>query len=195
MSQQNLKYVLSLSTKTWIRDSHGLYDYESQQTKNLNAVLAESIFIARKRHDIKTLTSQSDLQVDEELLFNVRNDEPDEYCLDNPVPSGIQPTEQNINDLSNKIWYVLKNDPKNSNQSNQTIENTNDDYYLCQNDVIKLGRVKYSINEINIPSKNNNIEISNKAPPASSGYNIDELNSGTLPVFDFIFKARDASEY
>ena len=75
MSVSNREYVLSLCTKTWIRDSHGLYDYESQQTKNLNAVLAESIFIIRKRHDIKTLNSQSDLQDNEELLFYVRNDQ------------------------------------------------------------------------------------------------------------------------
>ena len=196
MSVSNQKYVLSLCTKTWIRDSHGLYDYESQQTKNLNAVLAESIYIARKRHDIKTLNSQAELQPEEELLFNVRNDQTDEYSLENPVPVNVQPTEQNINDLSNKIWYVLRNDPVNSNQSNQTITNTNDDYYLCQNDVIKLGRVKYSINEINIPSKNNNIEnIENKAPTADTKYNIDELNSKTEPVFDFIFQAKDADQY
>ena len=54
MNGPNERFVLSLCTKTWVRDSHGLYDYESNQTKNLNAVLAESIYIARKKHDIKT---------------------------------------------------------------------------------------------------------------------------------------------
>jgi hypothetical protein len=54
MSGTNEKFVLSLCTKTWVRDSHGLFDYESSQTRNLNAVLAESIFITRKKHDIKT---------------------------------------------------------------------------------------------------------------------------------------------
>ena len=195
MSQQNLNYVLNLSTKTWIRDYLGLYDYESKQTKNINAALAESTFISRKKHEIKALNSEGDLQDGEEILFYVRKDDSEEYYLDNPVPNNIAPTDQNINDVSNKIWYVLNIDPNSNDKSKQTITNTNSDYYLCQNDVIKLGRVKYSINEINIPSKNNNIEISNKAPPASSGYNINELNNGTLPVFDFIFKASDASEY
>lgn len=194
MSGANEKFVLSLCTKTWIRDSHGLYDYESQQTKNLNAVLAESIFIARKKHDIKTLNQQSDLQQDEELLFNVRNDSKDVYTLENPVPVRTQPTEQNINELSNKIWYVLKSDPNHSNQSNQTITNTNDDYYLCKNDVIKLGRVKYSLNEINIPSRENNIDLA-KPPADASQYGIDELNINTEPVFDFIFQAKDSSEF
>ncbi len=194
MSGTNEKFVLSLCTKTWVRDSHGLYDYESNQTRNLNAVLAESILIARKKHDIKTLVNINDLKKDEEeLLFNVINENKDEYILENEVPVHSQPTEKNINDLSNKIWYVLKNDP-NQNQSNQTIINTNDDYYLCKNDVIKLGRVKYSLNEINIPSRHNNIDVA-LPPDDPSKYDIDELNMNTEPVFDFIYQAKDSSEY
>ena len=195
MSGPNEKFVLSLCTKTWVRDSHGLFDYESQQTRNLNAVLAESIYIARKKHDIKTLSNKNELNPnEEELLFNVRNDHKDEYILENPVPIRIQPTEKNINDLSNKIWYVLKNDPNQSNNSTQTIINTNDDYYLCKNDVIKLGRVKYSLNEINIPSRQNNIDRSQPLNDVTK-YDIDELNKNTEPVFDFIFQAKDSSEF
>ena len=195
MSGTNEKFVLSLCTKTWVRDSHGLYDYESIQTRNLNAVLAESIYIARKKHDIKTINTPKELKPDEEeLLFNVRNDNKDEYILENPVPILIQPTEKNINDLSNKIWYVLKNDPDHSNNSTQTITNTNDDYYLCKNDVIKLGRVKYSLNEINIPSRQNNIERTQPLTDESK-YDIDDLNKNTESVFDFIFQAKDSSDY
>ena len=195
MSGPNEKFVLSLCTKTWVRDSHGLFDYESQQTRNLNAVLAESIYIALKKHDIKTLSNKNELNPnEEELLFNVRNDHKDEYILENPVPIRIQPTEKNINDLSNKIWYVLKNDPNQSNNSTQTIINTNDDYYLCKNDVIKLGRVKYSLNEINIPSRQNNIDRSQPLNDITK-YDIDELNKNTEPVFDFIFQAKDSSEF
>jgi len=195
MSRPNEKFVLSLSTKTWVRDSHGLFDYESFQTKNLNAILGESIYITRKRHDLKTLNNIELLKErEEELLFNVRNDNKDEYILENEVPIRVQPTEQNINDLSNKIWYVLKNDPDKSNNSQQTITNTNDDYYLCKNDIIKLGRVKYSLNEINIPSRQNNIE---RTKPISdiNKYDIDELNKNTEPVFDFMFQAKDSSDF
>ena len=195
MSGGNDKFVLSLCTKTWVRDSHGLFDYESNQTRNLNAVLAESIFIARRKHDIKTISSLNELKQDEEeLLFNVRNDNTDEYILENPVPIFIQHTEKNINDLSNKIWYVLKNDPHQSNNSTQTVTNTNDDYYLCKNDVIKLGRVKYSLNEINIPSRHNNIDRSQPLTDDTK-YDIDDLNKNTESVFDFIFQAKDSSDY
>ena len=193
-SAQNEKFVLSLCTKTWVRDSHGLFDYESNQTKHLNAILAESIYITRKKHEIKTVNNPSQLQDEEELLFNVRHDDTNKYVLESNVPVRIQPNQKNINELSNKIWYILKNDPIKSNNSNQVIINTNDDYYLCKNDVIKLGRVKYSLNEINIPSRHNNIDI---APPMldTTKYDIDELNKNTEPVFDFIFQAKDSSEY
>ena len=193
-SGPNEKYVLSLCTKTWVRDSHGLFDYESNQTKHLNAILAESVFITRKKHEIKTVNNPKQLQEEEELLFNVRHDDINKFVLESPVPVRIQPNQKNINELSNKIWYILKNDPIKSNNSNQVIINTNDDYYLCKNDVIKLGRVKYSLNEINIPSRQNNIDT---APPMTdiTKYDIDDLNKNTEPVFDFIFKARDSSEY
>ena len=193
-SGPNEKYVLSLCTKTWVRDSHGLFDYESNQTKHLNAILAESVFITRKKHEIKTVNNPKQLQEEEELLFNVRHDDINKFVLESPVPVRIQPSQKNINELSNKIWYILKNDPIKSNNSNQVIINTNDDYYLCKNDVIKLGRVKYSLNEINIPSRQNNIDT---APPMTdiTKYDIDDLNKNTEPVFDFIFKARDSSEY
>jgi hypothetical protein len=194
MNSQKDQFVLSLSTKTWVRDSHGLFDYESNQTKNLNAILAESINIIRNKNDIKTLGQISDLKSNDEFIFRVKHDLSNEYFLENEIPILTQPTELNINNLSNKIWYVLKNDPYNSNQSNQTVVNCNDEYYLCKNDVIKLGRVKYALNEINIPSKNDNIE---KEIPKydQSKYDIDNLNKNTQPVFDFIFKAKSASEY
>ena len=194
MSGSNEKFVLSLCTKTWVRDSHGLFDYESNQTKHLNAILAESISLIRRKHEITTLNNPFMLSKEEELLFNVRHDDVNQFYLENAVPKRIQPTQENINDLSNKIWYILKNDPIKSNNSNQVVTNTNDDYYLCKNDVIKLGRVKYSLNEINIPSRANNID---RAPPLNdvTKYDIDDLNKNTEPVFEFIFNAKDSSEY
>ena len=71
-------FVLNLITRTWIRDSHGLYDYESTQTKNLNAVLADSVIIVRRRNEIKTIANLSEL-TDEEMLINVQYFPKDKY--------------------------------------------------------------------------------------------------------------------
>ena len=185
------RFVLSLLTKTWVRDSHGLYDYESTQTKNLNAVLADSVIIVRKKHDITTITNLAELS-DEELLINVKYEKQDKYTLENQVQFLMEPSEKNIVDLSNKIWYVIKCDDLVSGNSTQTIANTNDDYYLCRNDIIKLGRVKYALNEIHIPEKRDIIDVEQPTDP--DRYNISSVNINSQPVFDFIFQANCAEE-
>ena len=185
-------FVLSLFTKTWIRDSHGLYDYESTQTKNLNAVLAESVLIARKKNEIKTQPNKSLLEPEEEMLLDVKYQKVDKYIIENPVEFLMEPTEKNITDLSNKIWYVLKHEDAPNSVSNQTVKNTNDDYYLCKNDLIKLGRVKYALNEIHIPKRMDIIDI--ETPTDPKNYDIDALNCNSQPIFDFIFQAKTVEE-
>ena len=190
MSNSEKHFVLSLFTKTWVRDSHGLYDYESTQTKNLNAVLAESVIIARKKHEIKTVPNKSELQSDDEMLLDVKYEKIDKYTIENPIQNLMEPTEKNITDLSNKIWYVLKHEEMPNSATNQTVTNTNDDYYLCKNDLIKLGRVKYALNEIHIPERMDIIDI--ETPTDPKNYDIDALNIHSQPVFNFIFQAKAA---
>jgi len=67
----------------------------------------------------------------------------------------MQATEQNINDLQNKIWYVIKQEEGVNPLANTPINICtsscmNDVYDLKINDIIKLGRVKYAITEINL---------------------------------------------
>ncbi len=59
-------------------------------------------------------------------------------------------TEQNINDLQNKIWYVIKQEDSNGSNGTNPPVSTNDVYDIKINDIIKLGRVKYAITEINL---------------------------------------------
>lgn len=64
------------------------------------------------------------------------------------------PTEANINDLQNKLWYVIKQE---DNVVNNNLNNlstcSNDIYDIKINDIIKLGRVKYAITEIKMEDK------------------------------------------
>lgn len=55
----------------------------------------------------------------------------------------MQPTEFNINELQNKIWYIIKqeDDAKNLNQ-NRAIPNENERFEIQLNNIIKLGRIK-----------------------------------------------------
>jgi len=84
------------------------------------------------------------------LLINI-----DQYFLSSPICYGMVPTEENINDLQNKIWYVIKQeDGANTNASSSS----NDVYDIKINDIIKLGRVKYAITEIRIGESTQTIE-------------------------------------
>ena len=186
---QEKQRVLSLFTRTWVRDSHGLYDYESSQTKNINVILAESVFIARRKHEIQTVPTNKILENDQELILKVTYQNNDIYTIENPVTFFMQPTEENITNLSNKIWYVLKSEDSQNSTNLQTINNLNDDYNLCKNDIIKLGRVKYALNDIHIPDKENNIDIETPSDPLS--YNIESINMHSQPVFNFIFLAKN----
>jgi hypothetical protein len=64
----------------------------------------------------------------------------------------MQATEQNINDLQNKIWYVIKQEEgSNTNPTSPNLStSTNDAYDIKINDIIKLGRVKYALTEIKL---------------------------------------------
>jgi hypothetical protein len=69
------------------------------------------------------------------------------------------PTEENINDLQNKIWYVIKQEDLNGQNTNNTTSiSTNDIYDIKINDVIKLGRVKYVITEMKLGNELKTIE-------------------------------------
>jgi hypothetical protein len=65
------------------------------------------------------------------------------------------PTEENINDLQNKIWYVIKQE---DGASSNASSSSNDVYDIKINDIIKLGRVKYAITEIRIGENTQTID-------------------------------------
>jgi hypothetical protein len=58
-------------------------------------------------------------------------------------------SEQNINDMQNKIWYVVKQEEVGP-QTNNTTSSSNELYDIKINDIIKLGRVKYAITEMKL---------------------------------------------
>jgi hypothetical protein len=60
-------------------------------------------------------------------------------------------TEGNINEMQNKIWYVIKHE---NDGSASAITQGNEAYDIKINDIIKLGRVKYAVTEIKL---NNNL--------------------------------------
>jgi hypothetical protein len=71
----------------------------------------------------------------------------------------MSPSEENINELQNKIWYIIKPETHNSNQNqNPNIHNENESFELKLNDIMKLGRIKYVITDLSLNGKLTSIE-------------------------------------
>lgn len=156
--------LLLVNSKTWNRDSHGLFDYEATNTKNnLSISQGDSMYI-RKKNDVREGTPDEV----EYMLFNSRTVS-DKCFLFKQVDSNMQVTENNINSLQNKIWYVIPSEAKEENQQLPTKTFNNPDYYIRTNDIVKMGRVKYSVNQLFLLDSNS-----------------EKFNE---PIFDFIYKS------
>ena len=177
------KLGLFLEFKTYQRNDLNLYDYSSKDIKVINTIIESGTFIVRKKSDIIRKDRQSDIyqKMGEDLLFRIRSNKIDQFTLENPIPmNNIAFTEYNVNNLNNKIWYVL-----NSNNPNDIIKNG--DYNLCENDIIKMGNIKLIARKINIKPKE---DEGNKAKLDNiyniSKYDINSLNKGFGSIFNFL---------
>lgn len=173
------KLGLFLEFKTYQRNDFSLYDYSSKEIRIINTIIESGTFIARKKSDIIRVNRQSDImqKAGEELLFRIRINKNGQFILENPLPMNNIPfTEYNVNNLNNKFWYVL-----NSNNPNDIIRN--EEYHLCENDIIKMGNIKLIVKKICIKSKeeeqiDNNQNICN--------YDINSLNKDAGSIFNFL---------
>lgn len=111
----------------------------------------------------------------------------------------MHPNEKNINDLQNKMWFVIKHEDMAQNANQQLPLNINSDYFINSDDIIKLGRVKYAINEIHFCDNyrkelQNKMDLDEDINKIYENYDINGLNKNTPPVFNFIYNAQLATE-
>ena len=170
---------LFLNIKTYKKNASGLFDYCSKEIKEINTFIENTTFLTRKDNQYLRLDKQSDLESrkGEELLFYIRKNKSEEvFTFENPVPTkNITFNLDNISNLNNKMYYVL-------NSNNPNISCQNDDYYLCQDDIIRMGNVKLIVKEVHIKNEKelDQTEIGN-----STRYDINSLNKNTGPIFNF----------
>lgn len=76
---QEKQQMLGLAMKTWVRDSHGLYDYESTQVKPTNAIVADKGIIVRKKSEIRSVNSLLEIE-DDEFLMSIKYDKGNSFA-------------------------------------------------------------------------------------------------------------------
>ena len=112
---------------TWTRDSNGLFDYES---KNI------------AKRNIKSVTGGKLVRMGEEVQLVAKDNTNEELTnmLSVLKGSGMNFKVCNDSDGSNSMFVVVRN--TNSSSSNA-------DYLLEAGDVMKLGRCKFRVKQVN----------------------------------------------
>ena len=151
--EEPIKISLQISAKTWLKDTHGLFDYEIIDKINQNnLIVTGSGSLIRENDEVKNksndemLSNKNNIKIRELCKYNFDKNE-NCYYIENSIERNLECTEENITKLENKLWFVIQSIDKNIPEQINNYENC----YECSiGDIIKLGRVKYIITETRI---------------------------------------------
>jgi hypothetical protein len=71
LSKEDNEFFLRISSKTWGRDSHGLFDYESIQIKTNTLCIDTCCKVVRKRNDVKNFPENLEIDIEDRELCKV----------------------------------------------------------------------------------------------------------------------------
>ena len=145
MSLHNDK-VLQLTLKTYSKDANEILGYkiDGEPSSIKECLIQKETYLVRKGNDIIKIRSQEEIEKknNEELLFLVKIRQDSSIKLFHPPKKNINfQIDEYVNNLDNKLWYIIK-------YNNSNIEDLNDDYFLMENDIIRIGKLKYKVFEI-----------------------------------------------
>ena len=166
--------LLKLKIKKDVK-SKEIYDTTLKNNNNdtIYSDINQACYIAYKDKDFFNVVKrnkQSDIEKDEILLFHVRN-ENNRFIIESPLPSKL--SNDNYDVLNNKIFIYLS--PKDTDKIIYS------SYYLLDNDIIKLGNIKYLVK---IYIKNNYTNITTNTTDNSLNYDISSLNKDSKLIIE-----------
>ena len=150
------------------------FDYNAKVLKLDEASIKESNFFLRtKTNQINKISQHSNINTEkgDEILFYIRKSKNNTFTINNPIKTNNERTENNINVLDDKLWYILKSEKNDKDCNNK------DDYILNINDIIKIGSSKYEVIEKNI--HNNNCHENDN----QTKYDLNKINKNSGPIF------------
>lgn len=171
---------ISLMMITSFNDSKDIYIYDKGISIEDAEVSGSFYFIRNKRGKITKLYQQSDINIQngEVILFRTRKSKNKTLVIMNPINKNMEKTNNNILNLNNKLWYVIKSEP-----NNHKFNNT-EDYILNKNDIIRFGNSTYEVIEKNIENINQKEKIEEKKK--INPYDISNLNKNSQSIFKII---------
>ncbi len=146
--EDTIKISLQITAKTWLKDTHGLFDYEIKDNINQNNLtVTGSGSLIRENDEIKNKSNfemklnKDNIKIRELCKYNFDKNL-NYYYIENSIERNLDCSEENITKLENKLWFVIQAKDKNIPE---TINNYENCYECSVGDIIKLGRVKYLI--------------------------------------------------
>ena len=192
---KNLRLYLNL--KTFSTSYKGIFKHDPNKIKiqllffDYNSLYQKRCYLFRSRNDdINQYESHGDAAEDE-CICEVKL-EKNLFVLKSPLSTKTlyKPNELNINVFKNKIWYIVNNynekkeEINKDNEIKDEIKSENEDYYIIQDDIIKIGRQLYIFSEISINNENKEEKI----------YDINSLNKNKGVLFDLCSKPKVLNE-
>ena len=197
MSEEDL--ILFSKIKTWEDSSNGIFYYKYKSDNHIytiNISIKSNEYLYRineidiysgriiSSYKIKN-NLNNDNEKDFNILFRFRKSlkKNNIYEIINSLIkiNKVNKDEDYINSLNDKIWYPVKS----FKSDNSYYEENSEDYILNENDIIKLGRLKYEVIKLNLnyPSDKNILDNDNN-------YNISEINrkAGSIFIHDIKHK-------
>ena len=136
---------LKLTLRTYSKDENELLGYkiDDEPSKIEECLIQKETYLVRKGNDIIQIESQEEIEKknNEELLFLIKIRQGTSIKLFHPPKKNTNfQKDEYVNNLNNKLWYIIK-------YNNKNIQDLNDDYFLMDNDIIKIGNLKYIVHK------------------------------------------------
>jgi RING-variant domain/FHA domain len=133
---------VDINVLTWPRDSYGLFDYESSNIHKSSLNTFSNTLMLRKDNEIFMQSPDVLNPVTDAIkLLEIEKLENGHYAVF-PVP--VKETERAEKEKFEKLWLAVRGFAKG--------------YKLCEGDVIRLGRIKFRVKQIQGPSAGKKIE-------------------------------------
>ena len=138
--QNNLGVYLNLKTR--LKSTFEIFDYSSKDNKNLNTFIDKRTYICMNENDDNIKTKF----INQNEILLLINREGDKYYINNMIYKNYRLNLENLRRIHIYLWYVINSD-------SNSIINTNEDYYLKEGDIIKIGKVKLFVKKLFIIGK------------------------------------------
>ena len=145
--EEESKSENKIYTATWNHDSHGLFDYESNNISKISFKPVFGFFYRDISHKI-TFTPIFEKDNEKKKYLVTLDDKEGKLILYKRILKDLPINNESLESLQEQIWYVI-NQKTYKNQKYRS----NYIYELKKNDIIKLGRIKFIIKDMNIVGK------------------------------------------